>query len=104
MVLAEDAVHLTGRVLLKAGSELTDRHIKMFKSWGLTEAIVENTGSDGSDEDRVHDEVTNEVFQRAEKTVAELFRYTDLEFPPTAELYKICINEQIKKLAGGAGD
>ncbi|HEC20225.1 MAG TPA: HDOD domain-containing protein, partial [Gammaproteobacteria bacterium] len=41
MVLAADAKHHSGRVLLAAGTELTEKHLKVFHTWGLTEADID---------------------------------------------------------------
>jgi len=41
MVLAADAKARNGRVLLNAGSVLTEKHLHIFKAWGVTEADIQ---------------------------------------------------------------
>ena len=45
MVLTGDAKDLIGLVLLKSGAKITEKHLKTFKSWGMTGAAVQNTAS-----------------------------------------------------------
>lgn len=103
MKLADDAVLLSGRVLLRSGNELTAKHIRMFKTWGLTEACIENTDLDTGDDQHGH-EVSEDLCRQAEMKVADLFRFTDLDFPPVNELYRICVREEVKKLTGAHHD
>ena len=41
MVLAEDARDITFRLLLAKGQRITARHIRIFKIWGVSQAMVE---------------------------------------------------------------
>ena len=45
MVLTGDAKDFIGLVLLKYGAKITAKHLKTFKSWGMTGAAVQNTAS-----------------------------------------------------------
>ena len=42
MILAAKVTERGGRVLLGAGMELTEKHISIFRKWGITEADVQN--------------------------------------------------------------
>ena len=103
MKLAKDAVLLSGRVLLKSGNELTSKHIRMFKSWGLTEACIDNAVADRN-ASQEWQEVPDDLSRQAETKIAELFRNTDRNFPPIAELYRICVGQEVKKLMGNRHD
>jgi hypothetical protein len=41
MVLAESVSTFRGRLLLPAGTTLTDKHIEKLKAWGVSEAEIE---------------------------------------------------------------
>ena len=45
MILARDIKGRFGRGLLQAGNTITAKHIKIFKSWGITEINIENSDS-----------------------------------------------------------
>jgi hypothetical protein len=42
MVLEKDVEERSGQVLLRAGSEITDRHLNILRSWGVTEPDIQN--------------------------------------------------------------
>ena len=87
MVIASDVVDRSGRVLLASGTVLTDKHLRVFRMWGVTEADIQGITSSGPDgepgnepEDRIQEEATarvNELFARANRdhpAMAELMR------------------------------
>ena len=41
MVLAAEAKARNGRVLLPAGATVTEKHLGIFKAWGVTEADIQ---------------------------------------------------------------
>ncbi|MFQ5443371.1 MAG: hypothetical protein ACE5EK_02020, partial [Nitrospinales bacterium] len=47
MVVEIDVKDLTGRVLLTSGNAILEKHIKIFKSWGITEVFIKGTQDDG---------------------------------------------------------
>ena len=97
MVLAENAVHLNGRVLLSAGSCLTEKHIKVFKTWGLTEAVIRGGGeADGND---TAEKIDPALLQRAHKHMEARFIHLDMQLEPATELLRICSEYYAKRLA-----
>ena len=46
MILAADAVCLNGRVLLRAGATLSEQNLKIFRTWGLSEANIQGVDAD----------------------------------------------------------
>jgi len=90
MVLAEDAVHMNGRILLNAGSCLTDRHIKIFKTWGLTEAHIRGSG-DNPPGNKALVNIDSEIVQHATTAVKPYFEHMDRDSEIIAELFKICV-------------
>lgn len=43
MVLEKDVANIQGAVLLRKDSEVTDRHIKIFKTWGISSIFIKDT-------------------------------------------------------------
>ena len=42
MKVIDDVVNFKGAVLIKAGSTVTDKHLKALELWGITEANIED--------------------------------------------------------------
>lgn len=101
MVLAADAVHLNGRVLLRSGTELTERHIQICKMWGLTDAEVEGAHDEGIEGPRG---IEARFLQEAESEMREAFRHTDLQHPAMAGLFRLCVQRRAQTKAETADD
>ncbi len=41
MVLNGDVHDLNGRLMLRAGTALTEKHLHILKTWGITEADIQ---------------------------------------------------------------
>ncbi len=96
MVLGGDAVHNNGRVLLRGGTRLEDKHIKMFKTWGLASADIE-----GVTQDDVESGVLNSLDPVLVETVREelaiQFRHTDLSHPLISELHRLLVRQRTRQ-------
>lgn len=88
MILSSDAKHHTGQVLLKAGVELTEKHLKIFHTWGLTEADIE--GDDLAPGGK-QAELDPAALARAETQARERFKHTDLSQVAMAELFRLTV-------------
>lgn len=88
MILNGDIKDRSGRLLLGAGSELTTKHLKIFKAWGVTEADIQ-----GIEKEEVAVRATAQtdplLLEKAEAEARELFRHTDLEHPFIKELFRL---------------
>ena len=88
MVLDADVTDHSGRVLLGAGSAITEKNLKIFRMWGITEADIR-----GVEKTEVHDskakELDQDMLREAEKAGRTLFRHADLDHPFMAELYRL---------------
>jgi len=40
MILEKDVKNGHGQILIRAGAEITERHLTLIRSWGVTEAMV----------------------------------------------------------------
>lgn len=94
MVLAEDAVHLNGRVLLRAGAGIGEKHIRMLKTWGIYAVSVKGEGE--NDETAADDEIDPDKYAEADRRMRALFRHADLTHPAMAELFKLRVRNYIK--------
>ena len=99
MVLSRDVKDLNGRILLAAGTELTQKHIRVFKIWAVSE--VEIQGVENKD---VAAQVTAQVdpacLKEAEEVVSSLFVLTKRSHPPVAELMRLAV---LRFLRGDSG-
>lgn len=86
MILKKELKDRSGIVLLGAGQEVTEQHLKILKMWGIIEADILGV---------MKEETTSEIpsqidpffIQEAETQFQELFRHTDLKHPFMKELF-----------------
>jgi len=100
MVLAGDIKDSMGRFLLRQGIALQDKHIEIFKSWGITEADIE-----GIDQKKASEETTQQIdpdiLQKCENYASRLFQYSNNEHEAIKELKRLRILQLVKILSGG---
>ncbi len=99
MILANDVKDRNGRVLLSKGAEITDKHLRIFKMWGIHTVDVQGDGRE-EPPSMPPSEVDPEILQRSEKRVAELFCHNDLSHPFIKELFRLVTLEHLS----GMGD
>ncbi len=97
MVLSNHAKDPNGRLLLTVGEEITDKHIRTFKAWGITEVDVEGIG----DEEKVTEDLPSvingeQIPTEVREEVDELFRYSDRQHPAIKELVELCTLRKMK--------
>jgi hypothetical protein len=90
MILAADIHDRNGRLLIRAGSELTDKNIYVLRTWGVI-----NVDIAGLEEDEdccvlagVYD---SDLLASAEAYLKPLFKYANLTQPGMSELFRLCI-------------
>ena len=98
MVLQGDVCDRSGRVLLPAGCELTEKHLLIFRTWGVLEAEITAESDCNSAETEESETVDPALLAAAESAVMPLFAHNDLEHPAIKELLRICI---ARKVANG---
>lgn len=95
MELASDVKDLTGRTLLKASAKISEKHLTIFKSWGVTEVDVQGVKKEDV-EDNIGKELNQELLAKVEAEVIDLFRHTDRSHPAVKELFNLCILRKAK--------
>lgn len=99
MRLAADVKDRGGRVILAAGNELTEKHLKIFRMWGITQADIrgaEPTKSAAAEPETADPEVRME----AELRVRDLFFHTDPNHPAIAELTRLTVKRLVDSCEG----
>jgi len=94
IVLSEDVVCANGRVLLKAGSELSENHIKIFKTWGILNVNIKskNDPSMKTKEKHSPDDIKRAI---GKKRVA--FQHCDLNHPFMNKLFRTSIKTSLEQ-------
>lgn len=89
MVVGRDVIDRAGRRLIGAGVPLTDRHLKAFRTWGITAVDVQTDDAEPApviDESRVKT-VTAELLA--------LFERVDRSHPAMAALFDACVSRRV---------
>lgn len=98
MVLADDAF-AGANMLLSKGSTITEKHIKIFQSWGLVEADIE-----GVSEEEITNNMTEladpEKLNRAMSELKTIFLLCDLTYPPMKTIFKLCVMRKVRLYGG----
>lgn len=88
MILARDVKDRKGRVLLGQESEISEKHIKIFKKWGVMEVDVLGQGEHAAPGDP-EAPLDPRAYDRARARTEELFRFANLEHPAVRELHRL---------------
>ncbi len=98
MLLAADVHDRNGRLLLGADADLTDKHIYIFRTWGVLEADIAGVEEDNNARPFI-DSIDPELRAAAEAEIKSLFRHNDLDHPAIIELMRISV---LRKVHHGA--
>jgi putative nucleotidyltransferase with HDIG domain len=88
MKLEKDIFCPNGRFLLGAGSVIEEKHIKIARSWGITEAYVDGADKVSLDME-TEAQFAPESIALAEKILASNYKYYDDTVPVMKEVYRI---------------
>jgi len=95
MVLAGDVYDRSGRMLLGAGAELTQKHLVIFRTWGVLEADIVGQGNDET-ADQIPADVDPLDLAAAEGALAPLFRHTNQSHPAIVELKRFAALRKVQ--------
>lgn len=100
MVLKKNVCDRSGRLLLPEGVELGEKHLKIFLTWGVSEAdIVLDEEGDEPGDDPGFSDIDPAVLEQAELEINRLLAYNDPASPIIRELTKLCV---LRKVAHGS--
>jgi hypothetical protein len=95
MVLASDVHDRSGRMLLGGGAELTQKHLVIFRTWGVLEADIVGQGNDEA-ADQIPADVDPLELAAAEQELAPLFRHTNRVHPAMVELLRLAALRKVQ--------
>ena len=95
MVLGEEVKSKAGRLLLGQGMELTEKHLLIFRTWGVQEVTIV-TESDEQQHDSKTDaaEISIEQLEKATEELRPIFSQVDLDHPLFAELLHLAAQKR----------
>ncbi|UPU38250.1 hypothetical protein M1B72_03740 [Geomonas paludis] len=101
MVLSRNVCDRSGRMLLPAGAELTDKHFSIFRMWGVLEVEVAGDAvvEDAETPAPLNLEIDPERLAEARAEMERLFIYNDPEHPAIKELMRICTERRATRAA-----
>ncbi len=95
MILSETVLDRSGRKVLSAGSPITDKHLRIFKMWGITQVAVDTGSTEPSGKsDRV---ISQGQIEIAEEEARQLFRHTDLDDPVIGSLFQVIVQRKARQ-------
>ncbi len=95
MKVGKDVVEASGQVLLRTGTEITEKHLRVLRSWGIQQVEIEGPKPPDS-EDALLARATPAVLDRAHAAVAERFHHADPGHPAIAELMRLAVLVEIR--------
>lgn len=96
MVTGSEVKDRMGRTLLAKGKTITSKHLKVFKTWGITEINIRSEKNSLATQDEQEKEIS--VDPKIIKETDELFKFTDRRHPIVSELYNLCLTRKAKSL------
>ncbi|MGE4318456.1 MAG: HDOD domain-containing protein [Deferribacterales bacterium] len=88
MTLEKDLVCPNGRFLLPSGSVLEEKHLKIARSWGITEAFIAGLDMETLKQAAEAD-ISPESITLAEDILSKQYKHADLTVPVMQEIYSI---------------
>lgn len=102
MVLESDVQDRDGRVLLGAGTTLTEKHLKIFKMWGVTEADIRGVAKEDVAA-RAVSKLDPQVVAEVQARLRDRFRHADMDHPFNAELFRLLTIRFARREGGRTG-
>lgn len=103
MVLDSDVKDRNGRLLLQAGTEIKEKHINVFLTWGIPEVDIRGVTKEDVASEMI-EQVDPEILRKVEMEIDGLFIHADREHPMLKELVRLCTLRRVRTLAADADD
>ena len=94
MVLAAEVSDKSGRLLLGAGGVIEDKHLRIFRTWGIVEADIDGVAA--AESSALPDNVTQEQLEQAKARLLPLYCHTDIEHPAISELLRLAVLREVQ--------
>lgn len=85
-----------GQILIKAGVKLTERHLKLCRSWGIAELSIKGADANQLEQDFLAS-IPPEVMKEVEEKRNEKFSLMDPLHPTTSILSQIYLFRKLKE-------
>ena len=95
MILKTDIRDMNGHLLLGADTELTERHLYVFRTWGVLEVDIKDV-TEEEVEALVTENIDPEALRKAEADLAEIFRHAEQDHPFMKELFLFCSLRRVR--------
>ncbi len=100
MKLESDVKDINGRLLLPSGRDISEKHIIVFRAWGVTEVDVQGAAPN-QDEPAVSEEINPLLIKRAEEEMGIAFLHTDMGNHAVREMFRLSVVRRARMLAEG---
>ena len=101
MKLKSDVKDINGRLLLPSGKDISEKHLTVFRAWGITEVDVHGPAPD-KDEPVPNEEENPLLIKIAEEELCIAFRHTDTGNHAVREIFRLSVVRRAGMLAKGA--
>ncbi|VAW84885.1 hypothetical protein MNBD_GAMMA18-735 [hydrothermal vent metagenome] len=91
MALHSDVHDTNGRLLAKADTVLTEKHIKVLKTWGITQADIKYNATKNEPQPAETAPPSDATIQQAETIANDLFSLANREHPAMQQLFNISV-------------
>lgn len=98
MTLHSDIRDSSGRLLTKADTVLTEKHIKTLKTWGVTQARIKDDNDQGTAQLPDQSPPSDADIKQAEEVARYLFSQTNRDHPVIQQLLSISVQQIVTRL------
>jgi len=103
MILAADIKERSGRVLLAKDSAITEKHLRVFRMWGITEADIKGIETDELAANMAA-QLDQHLLREIEVQTRERFCHVDMDHPFIKELFRSLTIRQVRRRSRGQND
>jgi hypothetical protein len=98
MILAANVQERSGRILISSGTEITEKHLHILRTWGVTEADIQGASKEDL-EAQALSQIDPVLIRKVEEQAKSLFRHLDPQDAVVRELYRLYTMSKFKEAA-----